>query len=50
MERAPVPEGVGVAAASQGQRKLTKGTEDPKKKHDMIVIQSLKTVSGQRRR
>ena len=30
LEKAPVPEGVGVAAASKGQRKLTQGNEDPK--------------------
>ena len=30
LERAPDPEGVGVAAASQGQGKLINGTVDPK--------------------
>ena len=45
MEKAAVPEGVGVAAASKGQRKLTKAPRTPRKKHDMIVIQPIKKKS-----
>ena len=30
LERAPGPEGVDVAAASKGHRKMTQGNEDPR--------------------
>ena len=51
LEKAQVPEGVGVAAASKGQRKLTKAPRTPRKKHEMISNPTNKKeiVSGQPR-